>query len=78
MIHNCPLIQISKEVLDIEVQYCFDALNKLKLNESAWNYARGLQDQHPEVKSDILIRTESLLRENETNIHALGLIGEIM
>lgn len=44
-VHSGPEM-LTNEVLQREVDYCMAALRKVTLNESAWNYLRGLHKYH--------------------------------
>mmetsp|Transcript_23240 Transcript_23240/g.33286 ORF Transcript_23240/g.33286 Transcript_23240/m.33286 type:complete len:308 (-) Transcript_23240:83-1006(-) len=53
-IHKNTLEPINDEVLHREVNYTLEAINTLRLNESAWNYLRGLINEHILVKETVL------------------------
>ena len=41
----------TEEVINREIKYCVDSLDKVCNNESAWNYLRGYVQCHAEVES---------------------------
>ena len=45
---HCGPEMLSEEVLHREVQFTVAALTRVTLNESAWNYLRGLHKHHRE------------------------------
>jgi len=44
-VHSGPEM-LTQEVLDRELEYCVASLAQVTLNESAWNYLRGLHKTH--------------------------------
>ena len=68
---------VTIDILQREVEFAFSKLRAVTLNESAWNYLRGLYQNHPELTDTILTKTEEFLANAEGNIFAIGLVGEI-
>ena len=67
------------EILNNELEYVFKSINLVKLNESAWNYLRGLVNYH----SEIVLKTSSLLKainssgDYDGNHYYLSLLAHI-
>lgn len=57
VVHCAP----NRPPLETEVEYAFTNLEGVQLNESAWNYIRGLARQHPELKSLVKDRCKTML-----------------
>lgn len=47
---------ITEDILQQEVDYSFECIDKVKKNESAWNYLRGMTNKYPSVKEAVLDR----------------------
>ncbi len=43
-------LNVPKEILMMELNYVKKSINKIKLNESSWNYLRGLWNLHKEFE----------------------------
>jgi hypothetical protein len=54
-VHNCPE-ELTEEVIRRELNFTFECISVLALNESAWNYLRGLLKFHPGCRDEILAR----------------------
>lgn len=77
-VHHGP-VAVNADVLDRELCFVFDCINIISLNESAWNYLRGLMKFHPETKVEILRRCEIFYQSNlgQSNILVIALLGDI-
>ena len=62
IIHKQTTETPSSEVLEREVAFCFSKIDLLPDNESTWNYLRGLNRNHPSLKS--------MIQENVLNLKA--------
>ena len=77
-VHKRPAPPTATE-LDTEMVFVLDALEKVRLNESAWSYLRGLAKAHP---VELLARIYSTVAEftrgvDSSNPFALGLMVDL-
>eukprot|EP01038_Epipyxis_sp_PR26KG_P008027 gene8027-10876_t len=77
VVHNGPEM-LSDETVLRELEFCFNSINKVKRNESAWNYLRGLSNFHPEIFESIIDRlNEFIVLYGDENALALGLLADM-
>lgn len=73
-----PQTQPSIEVCEAEIAFSWGALQKVKNNESAWNYLRGWAMACPSLRQGILERCEGMIAGTEAgNPLAVGLSADL-
>lgn len=69
---------ITEDILNREMDFCFSSLDKLKQNESAWNYLRGLEQYHPALKQPISRKCEEIVTTSDMpNVFALSFLSDL-
>jgi protein farnesyltransferase/geranylgeranyltransferase type-1 subunit alpha len=70
--------QLPEGVIRGEIGFAFTSLNKVKNNESAWNYLKGLANKYPEVRALIRGRCDEMVSTSEGgNPFAVALLAEL-
>ncbi len=77
MVHSGPE-ELTPAVLDREVSFAAASLALALLNESAWNYLRGLWEHHAELGPRIRDLCVDLLQGSEDNPFALALLADLL
>lgn len=74
-----PSTIITPEILQREIDYTFSAIEKVKKNESAWNYLRGVALKYFDFTEGILVRIMALIETDAyyNNYLAVGLAADI-
>ncbi len=79
MVHLNPLNPPNANALTREIEFSFAAIDKVKKNESAWNYLRGLVFKYNETVQPVLERILALIQTDayHNNYFAVGLAADI-
>ncbi len=85
VVHNYLLLlpnittEMTMEILNNELEYVFKSINQVKLNESAWNYLRGLVNYHSEIvfKASSLLKAINSSGDYDGNHYYLSLLAHI-
>jgi hypothetical protein len=76
VIHNGPE-PVTDQVLQRELDYVFTSFDKVKKNESSWNYLRGLVRYHPDIKQEVTEKVTVLVKDGLNHYLALGLLADL-
>eukprot|EP01036_Dinobryon_divergens_P022186 gene22186-30426_t len=76
-VHKNTLTPLNEQVLFSEVDFTVATILKLRLNESAWNYLRGLQNYHPFLREKIISIVQQQVDLDPSNPLALALLADM-
>jgi protein farnesyltransferase/geranylgeranyltransferase type-1 subunit alpha len=62
-----------------EIAYTLNKISKVKGNESAWNYLRGIANAYPNMQNSICIEVNKLVSSTENgNVLAISLLADLL
>jgi hypothetical protein len=74
-----PNAPVTEDVIHREIDYTLQIIQKVKKNESPWNYLRGLAFKYDTARQTILVKCEELIRTDayHNNSFAVGLTADL-
>lgn len=77
--HTRPDQPVTEDILQREIAYSFACIEKVKKNESVWNYLRGMTNKYPSIRPAVTERCSELIAMDayHNNYLAVGYVADL-